>query len=73
MSCLYRLYSDYEWVCIHPRIGSKSTDPLPGVQCTEVGVDDTCEIKHVNRGCFGDSSIPTLRLLKKAPGISFLR
>lgn len=61
----YRLYCDIRWVSIHPNIGVKSTYPLPGVQCTEIGVGDTREIKRMNRGSFGDVSIPTLRLLQR--------
>lgn len=36
-------------------------NPLPGVQYTEIGADDT---KRLNRGTFGDVSIPTMRMLK---------
>lgn len=61
----YRLYCDIRWVRIHPNIGVKSMNPLPGVHYTEIGVDDTREIKRMNRGSFGDLSIPTLRLLKR--------
>lgn len=61
----YRLYCDIRWVRIHPNIGVKPINTLPGVQYTEIGVDDTREIKRMNRGSFGGFSIPTLRLLKR--------